>query len=93
MDPANTLGSIGGVLIVICQVPQLKKLIMTKSAGDISLETYTLLFLGQVFWFAYGILKNDLQIIITNAISGILTLVTLSASIYFKFGQEWNSGT
>lgn len=77
MNTADTLGSIGGVLIVICQIPQLKKLIMTKSAGDISVETFTLLFLGQLFWFVYGILKSDLQITLTNAISGVITLVII----------------
>ncbi|NBP13824.1 hypothetical protein EBU95_05405 [bacterium] len=84
MDTASTFGSIGGVLIVICQIPQLKKLLKSRSAGDISIETFMLLFVGQLMWFVYGILKSDLQITITNAISGLLTLIIIGLSLYYN---------
>lgn len=79
----DAIGSLGGVLIVVCQIPQLRKIIVTKRVDDISLETYVLLFIGQIMWGVYGILKSDLQIILTNIISAVITLAIISLKVYY----------
>jgi MtN3 and saliva related transmembrane protein len=77
------IGFIGCVLIIISSLPQLYKIIQTKSSRDVSIVTYVILFIAQSFWTSYGVLKNDLQITITNSISVAITLcIIISALIY-----------
>jgi MtN3 and saliva related transmembrane protein len=77
------IGFIGCILIIISALPQLYKIIKTKSAKDVSIITYIILFIAQSLWTSYGVLKNDLQITITNGISVVITLaIVISALIY-----------
>jgi len=77
------IGFIGCILIIISSLPQLYKIIRSKSAKDVSIITYIILFIAQSLWTSYGVLKNDLQITITNGISVVITLcIVISALIY-----------
>ena len=78
----NIIGSLAGILIIISLIPQLVQIIYTKSAKDISISTYMLLFIAQILWVVYGILKNDLQIYITNLLAAILTTLII---LFAKF--------
>jgi MtN3 and saliva related transmembrane protein len=86
MDQYYTIiiGYIAGFLTTICLFPQLVKIIKTKSSNDVSIPTFIILLLGQIFWILYGFNMNDLRIIITNVISGILCFLILLASVIFN---------
>lgn len=75
----DTIGYIAGFLTTICLIPQLIKIINTKSTNDISLYTFLVLLLGQILWTSYGILVFDLRILIANIISLLIT----SSIIFF----------
>ena len=80
----DIIGSIAGTLIVLSLFPQLITIIRNKSSKDVSILMYTVLFIAQCLWTSYGILKKDLEIIITNILSGILTLFIIGFAIYFS---------
>lgn len=80
----NIIGIIGGVLIIISYIPQLIHIIIKKSAKDISFSMYIILFIGQIFWMIYGILINNLQIILTNVITGVITILIMIFSFIYK---------
>jgi MtN3 and saliva related transmembrane protein len=46
----DTIGYVAGLLTTICLIPQLMKIIITKSTNDISLSTFIVLLLGQILW-------------------------------------------
>ena len=50
-------------------VPQLLKIIRTQKTDDISLIMYIIYIIGIVAWLVYGLLLNQLPIIIANIIS------------------------
>lgn len=84
LEVVDIIGIIGGILVIICLLPQLITIIKNKSAKDVSLIMYIILLSGQILWMVYGILKNDLQVMITNIISGIITLIIIICAIYFN---------
>lgn len=78
------LGIIAGVFTTIAVLPQVFKVIKTKSAQDISIWMFVCLLIGVGSWTVYGILKNDWPIIITNGLSvlfnGIMVYIKLKFS-------------
>jgi MtN3 and saliva related transmembrane protein len=79
------IGILGGILIIISFIPQLYTIIQNKSAKNISILMYTILLIAQILWMIYGILKNDLQVTITNAITSVINILIICFSIYFNY--------
>ena len=81
---AYIVGTIAGVIIVICLIPQLLSIIKNRSAKDISIESYLLLLTGQLLWGIYGVLKWDIQLIASNIVSCVITLNIIILGCYYK---------
>lgn len=77
MDYLQILGLLAAFLTTIANIPQAIKVIKTSSTKSLSTATYVMLFIGMVLWVAYGIIKNDLPIILANSISGALCGIIL----------------
>ena len=65
-------------------LPQLKKAWTTGQTGDISLNMLLVLVSSLVLWVAYGLLKEDIVVILANGIS--LTLI--GGLLYLKMKQS-----
>lgn len=63
--------------------PQVIKTIKTKSTQDISLPMYSLMFAGTLCWFIYGLLRNDLPLILANGISACASFIIF----YYKIKE------
>ena len=84
MDYVTMIGLAAAAITVASLFPQLVKIWKTKSTKDISLGMF-LLFCGGVFlWFVYGILLQDLPIIIANFLGFIQTLIILILKVKYK---------
>ncbi|MDR7370387.1 SemiSWEET transporter [Flavobacterium aquidurense] len=84
MDFTNLIGLFAGTCVTISVIPQILKVYKTKKVKAISLKTFSILTFGILVWIIYGILKNDLPIIITNSISLCLNLVMVYFIIYYE---------
>ena len=73
----DVIGYIAGGLTLISSIPQLIKIIKTKNVEGVSSGTFVILICAQFLWTIYGFYKNDLQLIITNIVSGIISLCIL----------------
>lgn len=80
----DIIGILAGLLIIISFIPQIVTIIKHKRARDISISMYILLLIAQVLWIVYGILKSDLQIIVTNTTTAFLTILIIGFSSYFN---------
>jgi MtN3 and saliva related transmembrane protein len=78
------IGFIAGTLIIISLLPQLIKIIQSKSTNDVSISTYIILLIATILWSIYGILKNDLQILLTNVISSFIVILIIICVYYFR---------
>jgi len=84
MDYVTMIGLAAAAITVVSLFPQLVKIWRTKSTKDISLGMF-LLFCGGVFlWFVYGILLQDLPIIVANFLGFIQTLIILILKVKYK---------
>lgn len=78
------IGYIAGFLTTFCTLPQIITVIRNKSAANVSVLTFIFLLIGQLSWVVYGTLKSDVQIIVANTVSSILTLIMIFCTIYFN---------
>lgn len=75
------IGIGAGILTSISMLPQIIKTFKEKKAEEISLLMILALIIGISGWIWYGILRDDLPIIITNCFSLVLNLILL----FFRF--------
>jgi MtN3 and saliva related transmembrane protein len=76
----DIIGLIAGILLIISLIPQLIKIISSKSSKDVSIFMFIILLVSEILWLIYGVFKIDLQLIITNGITSIITLLIIILS-------------
>ncbi len=76
MSIVSAIGIIAALLTTSAFVPQVYKTMKTRSTEDLSLGTFSMIFVGTGLWFAYGLLIKDFPLILANvitcALSGVL---------------------
>ena len=86
MSWIDYVGLFGAFLSSVTFVPQVYKAWQTKSTGDLSIWMILILLGNVSTWLFYGIVKNDMAIIIANSIILTLSLVLLYFKLTFKRG-------
>jgi len=69
MDWITVLGLVAGACTSVAVVPQLTKAYRAKSVRDVSPGMFAVLIAGLTLWVTYGFLREDLAIIVTNAVA------------------------
>ena len=80
------LGSTAATLTMFSFIPQIIKVIKTKSAKDVSFITLLQLSLGVSLWIIYGINLRNTIIIMANSVT-LITLIIL-LFLYFNYGRQ-----
>ncbi|NJL75213.1 MAG: SemiSWEET transporter [Saprospiraceae bacterium] len=75
------LGLIAACLTTGAFLPQAIQTWKTRSTEDISLGMYSMMFTGILCWLVYGIMKQDLPIILANSVASVLSFVILFIKI------------
>ena len=84
MDNITILGLIAGACTTFSFVPQLIKILRSRSTSDISLWMYIVISSGILMWLIYGLLIFDLPIIIANAVALFITITILTLKIKYR---------
>jgi len=84
MEISNWIGFVAGTLTTIAFLPQLGRTWRTKSADDMSLAMLLTFTAGVFLWLLYGIYVTAWPIIITNAITFLLTLAILVLKLTYQ---------
>jgi MtN3 and saliva related transmembrane protein len=66
------LGIVAGILTTVAFVPQVIKTWRSHSTHDISLSMFAIFTAGVIGWLLYGILIEDLPIVIANSVTLLL---------------------
>lgn len=82
----NTIGIIAGILTSISMIPQLIKVLKEKNVQDISVIMIMILIIGLSLWVWYGIRKNELPIIFSNAFAVAVNICLLIS--YFIYREK-----
>ncbi|MGB0864817.1 MAG: SemiSWEET transporter [Saprospiraceae bacterium] len=83
MDTTFWLGNLAAVLTSLSFLPQAIQVIKTKDTKSISLPMYLMFVIGIALWLVYGLLKNDLPLILAN----IITLIFSSIILFYKIKE------
>jgi len=83
-------GTLAACLTMFAFIPQIIKVIKTKSSRDISLITILQLLLGVSLWIAYGAHLKDIIIITANGITLISLTVLLALYLFTKVNSKIN---
>lgn len=80
MEIVTILGLLAGALVTASFIPQIIKIWKLKETKDISLWMYVIFTTGILLWLIYGILIEDLPVIVANVIG----LMFASTVLFFK---------
>lgn len=84
MEIITIVGLIAALFTTIALMPQLVKVIKTRSTRDISTGMFALFGVGVFLWFIYGVSINDFPIIIANSFAFVQTVVILVFKLKYK---------
>jgi MtN3 and saliva related transmembrane protein len=80
MNIVTGIGLLAGSLTTIAFLPQAIKTWKTKSTRDVSLGMFITFCTGVLLWIIYGLLVEDLPVLMTN----VMTLILASTILWFK---------
>ena len=73
MTALDILGLVATAFTTSSFVPQVWRTWKTRDVSGISLPTYAIITVGLALWLVYGALKDDLPLIVANAVMVLLT--------------------
>ncbi|SFN41215.1 MtN3 and saliva related transmembrane protein [Paenimyroides ummariense] len=74
------IGTIAGILTSVSMIPQLIKVLKEKDVENLSWGMIAVLLTGVSLWVVYGIMKDELPIVLSN---GFSVLVNTTLLIYY----------
>jgi len=80
----NILGIVAGVFTSASMIPQLVKVLKEKNVEDLSWITLLVLITGVSLWVWYGILKDELPIILSNAFAVLVNISLLTCYLIYR---------
>ena len=80
----NILGIVAGFLTSIAMIPQLIKVIKEKNVEDLSWMMILVLICGLSLWVWYGIIQNELPIILSNAFAVLVNITLFVCYLMFR---------
>ena len=75
MELAQIIGLVAAFLTTAAFVPQVIRTLKTKSTRDISLGMFTMMFTGTALWLVYGLMIDELPVILANSVSVCLSFI------------------
>jgi MtN3 and saliva related transmembrane protein len=77
----TAIGLAAGALTTSALVPQAVRIWRTKSAKDVSLTMLIVMVIGIILWIAFGLLRSEFAIIVTNAVALVIAIGLLVLKI------------
>jgi len=84
----DSLGLIGGIIFTVCNIPQLVKIIKSKSSKDISLASLILYLIGSTLILVYGIYFELFAIYIPCSIEVLFEVVLVVLKCFYDNRKE-----
>ncbi|MBK7743389.1 MAG: SemiSWEET transporter [Betaproteobacteria bacterium] len=82
----DALGLAAGTLTTIAFIPQVVRIVRTRSAHDISWWMFTIFSVGVALWLGYGLMLDALPVILANVVTLGLALVILV--LKWRYGRD-----
>jgi MtN3 and saliva related transmembrane protein len=79
------IGYIAAFCTSMSFLPQAVKVIKTRDTASLSLSMYSVFSFGVAMWLAYGIIINDIPMILANVVTLFFALIILTLKIVHRF--------
>jgi len=83
MNGVDILGYAACAVTAFTFLPQVVKTWKEKSARNVSLMMFIIAFINEILWIAYGALRNDMVIVITNVI--MISMCSVMIALKWKY--------
>lgn len=84
----TTVGILGGILVTGSLVPQLVKLVRSRSGADLSFSMFLLFALGEVLWSLYAGNRRDWILMTFKIASCLLAIAILAGILSFRHRRK-----
>jgi len=84
--PQDALGFAAGALTTVAFVPQVWRIVKTRSAHDISWLMFGIFSVGVCLWLWYGLRAGALPLIVANGVT--LTLAVTILVLKWRYGRD-----
>lgn len=88
MTLAPYVGTVASILTTISFFPQVYKIYKEKSAEDISMACFVIIFASTLAWMLYGYLYTLYSVILTNAILSVFSALIIASKFIFAKKTE-----
>ena len=88
----DVIGYLAGALTTVAFVPQVMRILRTRSAHDISWGMFVILSAGVALWLGYGVLVASAPLIVANAVTLVLVLAILVLKLRYGSDTRSNDG-
>ncbi|HMW35627.1 MAG TPA: SemiSWEET transporter [bacterium] len=86
------VGLVSGILTTFGFLPQVIKSLRTKKVEDVAIAQPVVLLIGMSGWLLYGVMRDDLVIIMANIVSIALNLWLIVLKIKYRSNVTANNG-
>lgn len=90
-DHTEMIGLAAGICTSVSLLPQLIKITKHRKAEDISLFYLAILFVGLGLWIWYGVLRQDLPIVVTNSFALVINGMIIAVGWRYKRSRRQRS--
>jgi len=84
MTAIDIIGLVAAALTTGSFVPQVVRLWRTRDAEGISLVTFAVFSVGVVLWLIYGVMVHSWPVILSNAVTIVLTIAIVVLTMRFR---------
>lgn len=79
----DTIGLIGGIIFPICQIPQIIRVIKTKSSTDLEMSSLVLFVFATIFIIIYSMYFNLYPVYIPSYFDFVVQIILISLKIHY----------
>ncbi len=76
-----------GLVMSLSPLLQVRVVVRRRDSAGVSIAWPAVLFVGFVLWLLYGLVIDDVPLIVTNAVSGLVCLFTIAVLVRFRRAQ------
>lgn len=84
LSGVDILGYAAGAVTAFTFLPQVVKTWREKSAKDISLYMFLIAFINEIMWLVWGLLINNMVVIITNAVMLVMSGIMIALKLKYN---------
>ncbi|WP_051191642.1 SemiSWEET family sugar transporter [Microbacterium luticocti] len=74
-----------GVVMAIAPALQIRTMLRTRSARDVSLGYFSLLIPGFLLWVLYGLARQDWPLVVPNAVATAVAIATITVAARLRY--------